>query len=411
MQLKFTSLAFACALCGFTVQLQAADVKIYGLIDYGMKYDQTNTTQYDYEAHLPEKEKENTYSLNSGLINGSRFGIKGSETIHENLKVYFTLENGFDADTGSLSTDDTLFSRQAIIGLDTQIGQFEFGRTGALVSGNSGGIFANRVSPFGITWQEAQSSQVLSGSVGARVDNGIRYESPAWAGLQFYAQYSNGISGDDAVPSQEKERYVALGSSYKKGPVYLVFVIDRKLNKEAGIDNNSFQGPDYTTFNLGGSYQLDTVKLFAGYQYGDGVPRVGKITSSLKGSQTETENVNIIGYKTHALVFGANIDVGAGTLKVATGYVHGDRDYRKLRKDKNSIQYTYDHSVTGYQFALGYLYPLSKRTDIYAGAAFVHGQEETDRINWGTKGDFLGYAREEKEKDMYSMMMGIRHTF
>lgn len=123
----------------------AADVTMYGLIDIGGKYDRSTGS-------------DATFEMNSGQIAGSRFGLRAKEVISSDLTVYINLENGFDADTGELADDEKLFNRNSVLGLQTKYGTFELGRTGALTAGVTGGIFAGKVSPFGITWQEAQSS-------------------------------------------------------------------------------------------------------------------------------------------------------------------------------------------------------------------------------------------------------------
>ncbi len=56
---------------------QAADVSVYGIIDQGVKYTR--------DGH------ENSFEMNSGQINGSRFGLRGKEEISSDLKVYFNL--------------------------------------------------------------------------------------------------------------------------------------------------------------------------------------------------------------------------------------------------------------------------------------------------------------------------------
>ena len=212
------SVIAAAAFLALSGTTQAADVEVYGLIDQGLK--------------VTRGGGENTFEMNPGQIAGSRVGLRIKEEISPDLKVYVNLENGFDADTGAMGDEDRLFNRNSVIGLQTKYGTFEAGRTGALVAGVTGGIFAGKVSPFGITWQEAQSSQILSGAVGTRLDNVIRYESPKLAGFNFYAEASNGIALDDSVSSSRKDRYAAVGATYKNGPLMVVAVVDRMFTKK-----------------------------------------------------------------------------------------------------------------------------------------------------------------------------------
>ena len=390
------SLLASAAMLAMTGASQAADVEVYGLIDQGLK--------------VTRDGGENTFEMNPGQIAGSRVGLRIKEDISPDLKVYVNLENGFDADTGAMGDEDRLFNRNSVIGLETKYGTFEAGRTGALVAGVTGGIFAGKVSPFGITWQEAQSSQILSGAVGTRLDNAIRYESPKLAGFNLYAEASNGIALDDSVSSSRKDRYAAVGATYTNGPLMVVAVVDRMFTKNASDDTKSFLGDDYSTFNLGGTYDFGPVKMFLGYQYGDGVTRVGKISSSVNGENTGVDREeNTTGYDTHAVVLGANIDLFGGTFKTAGGYVKGERDYDLYSgaavASKNS------DDVEGWQIGIGYLYPLSKRTDLYAGAAYVHQKDTTDTDNYNEAGTLTGTSSEGSNENIRSFIIGMRHKF
>ena len=265
------------------------------------------------------------------------------------------------------------------------------------------------VSPFGITWQEAQSTQVLSGAVGSRVDNSITYASPRMAGFQVHLQASNGIDLDDSVRSSYKDRYAAAGVTYRAGGLRFVAAVDRMFTKNAQAPGTAgYRGDDWMTYNIGGSYDFGMVRIHAGYQYGDGVTRVGKISSSVKGAWSATNEKNTTGFDTHGFVLGANIDVAGGELKVATGYVKGERDWKRFRDD-GSLSYTYDQEVEGYQFALGYLYPFSKRTDFYVAGAYVHGKDVTDSIKYLSTGNVA--AKDATKSHLKSFIAGIRHSF
>lgn len=390
------SLLASAAMLALVGTSQAADVEVYGLIDQGLK--------------VTRDGGENTFEMNPGQIAGSRVGLRIKEDISPDLKVYVNLENGFDADTGAMADEDRLFNRNSVIGLETKYGTIEAGRTGALVAGVTGGIFAGKVSPFGITWQEAQSSQILSGAVGTRLDNVIRYESPKLAGFNLYAEASNGIALDDSVSSSRKDRYAAVGATYKNGPLMVVAVVDRMFTKNAS-DTDAFLGDDYSTFNLGGTYDFGPVKMFLGYQYGDGVTRVGKISSSVKGAITgNNRDKNSTGYDTHAVVLGANIDLLGGTFKTAGGYVKGERDY-DLYSSGTTVGSRNSDDVEGWQIGIGYLYPLSKRTDLYAGAAYVHKKDTTDSDNFNTDGTFTGTTSKGSNENIRSFIIGMRHKF
>ena len=76
----------------------ASNVEVYGVLDYGLTWQQNDAVDGTSESSLK--------MLSSQYI-GSRVGIKGSEDLGNGLKVGFVLENGFDADTGSLGDHGT----------------------------------------------------------------------------------------------------------------------------------------------------------------------------------------------------------------------------------------------------------------------------------------------------------------
>jgi predicted porin len=66
--------------------------------------------------------------MDSGAYRGSRLGLRGEEDLGDGMAILFDLENGFSSTDGTLAVDDTLFNRQAWIGLATPWGTWRFGR-------------------------------------------------------------------------------------------------------------------------------------------------------------------------------------------------------------------------------------------------------------------------------------------
>ena len=73
----------------------AADVTLYGVVDYSLKYSRVDTDKTGEDA-------TNKFEMASGAQSGSRFGLKGTEDLGNGLKVGFVLENGFGADDGTM---------------------------------------------------------------------------------------------------------------------------------------------------------------------------------------------------------------------------------------------------------------------------------------------------------------------
>ncbi|RKF36119.1 hypothetical protein BCY88_36595 [Paraburkholderia fungorum] len=84
-----------------------SSVTMYGLIEEGINF--TNNGG-DGPA----------YKIQSGDVVGSRWGIKGNESLGGGVSAVFRLESGFNASNGALARDGRIFGRQAYIGLSSQ---------------------------------------------------------------------------------------------------------------------------------------------------------------------------------------------------------------------------------------------------------------------------------------------------
>lgn len=390
MQKKPLILAALAALAAFGAQ--AADVKVYGIVDTGIHWTNSNS-----EKH--------TTVMDSGITRGSRFGFIGSEELGNGWKAIFNLENGFTVDDGALdNTKNRFFNRNAYLGVDGPYGELRFGRIGALGSGVNGSIFLNSFTVFGNLWKECQALQVINHQV-QRIDNAIRYESPDLAGLKLYAEYSNGVDGDDAVASSKKDRFAAVGATYRSGPLRLVFVADNYLYAHSE-KNPHFDRDDSQTYNFGARLKVSSdAELFFAYQYGHDVEKVGNQMTRKTNTDTETSKYNNHGFKSHAVVIGSEIDMFGGTLMLQTGYAKGknDRSRSRWRTNHTFRDYeSYRDEADVWQVAAGYSYPLSKRTYLYAAASFIDRTYKVD----GEK----EYASNRSDR-VRAGMLGISHSF
>ena len=365
--------------------VQAADVDVYGIVDVGMHY-------------TDSKYGDSSTTMDSGISKGSRIGLRGSENLGNGYAVVFNLETGFTLDDGAFdNTKNRLFNRNAYLGMESPYGEVRFGRQGALGSGVNGSIFLNSYTVFGNLYKEAQALQVINHQV-MRADNMIRYESPDFAGLKLYGEYSNGVDGDDAVPSSKRDRFGAVGMTYRTGPLRLVFVADNYFYK----DDAYYKRDDSQTYNFGIRYDLiDDVTLYGAYQYGANVEKVGNQMKRYTHKDTAKTRYGNEGFDSHAVVLGTKIDAFGGKVKVQTGYATGDNDYFKTAV--NSGKRTNGRiEADVWQFAVGYDYPLSKRTYLYAAASYVDRTYKDNGVE--VKGD--------KETDtVKSAMVGICHSF
>jgi len=93
-----------------------SSVTLYGLIDAGLTYTNNQNGSHNFK-------------MTSGAVNGSRWGLRGSEDLGGGLKAIFTLENGFSIANGTLGQQGREFGRQAFVGLSSnQFGTVTLGR-------------------------------------------------------------------------------------------------------------------------------------------------------------------------------------------------------------------------------------------------------------------------------------------
>lgn len=105
------NIRFACATAGVLAATAAhaqSSVTLYGLIDAGIMYT-NNVASGNSHGGLVQ--------ATTGAVNGSRFGVRGTEDLGGGLKALFVLENGFNAENGKLGQDGRLFGRFAYVGL------------------------------------------------------------------------------------------------------------------------------------------------------------------------------------------------------------------------------------------------------------------------------------------------------
>ena len=123
------TLAALAVLGAFAGSAVAADVTLYGLVDYGFNYQHVDADKDGVDA-------QDSFRMMSSQNSGSRFGLKGTEDLGNGLKVGFVLENGFNADDGALANGGRLFGRESQVYLQGAFGTLSFGRVGQLVSAN-----------------------------------------------------------------------------------------------------------------------------------------------------------------------------------------------------------------------------------------------------------------------------------
>ena len=309
--------------------------------------------------------------MNSGNSASSRFGLKGSEEISEGLTVGFQLENGLYADSGKLKggEDDRLFDRESRLYVKTNYGEIAMGRMGNLNSGNGTYGIMGAGSAFGTAWGNALGGhEVTFGFGGSRYDNTVTYKSPEFGGVTVYAQYVMGNDGDENTT--RVDRYAALGATFDYGAFHGVLVVDQMNEKHlAGTEDPD----DAFTVTGGVTYDFGVVKTGLTAQYFKDVNSITSQGLNYAGSVFDDGKVGGE-WKGYGVALSASAPVFGGTLAGIVGYLDAENDADVVNQAGLVGAKASDKDFTRFNVAATYMYPLSKRTSVYAGAGYMQDE-------------------------------------
>ena len=358
MKKQMIAMAVAGAFAGSAF---AANVDMYGVVDTGLVYTQTEVGG----VLSSETADSHKFSMDTGVNAGTRFGLRGTEDLGDGYSVSFQLENGFDSDTGALGQDGQLFGREARLSMNTPYGTVSFGRMGALTSG------AGTYDVFQATGDALDGGNANYIGTGywfsrGRYDNMITLVTPEANGFTGYAQYSFQTKGTENANERANTRYAALGLTYKAGALEAVVVADTVLRTSTEEKTYS----DAQAYSFGVNYDFGVTKAFFGAQYGNHENIEFKFNTATTGT-AKTYNNYFKGYNLH---IGAATPLPCGTLTVSAYY--GDYEAEN------------DNTVTAKKYGFGAMheYAISKRTTFYTGAGFSQAELEQADIAARVKG-------------------------
>jgi predicted porin len=304
--------------CLVTARPAAAEppaVTIYGKMDVGYAHVQGSN------GAVPSPTP--TDLVESGQLSGSRLGFKATdELVPGQLNALFLVEAGVSLDTGT-STGAQLFGRQAYAGLDGPWGKVTAGRH------QSPGYYLQAdVDPFEI------------GTVGnienllkrqSRVDNSVQYVTPALAGLEATALWSQSRAGSETPGNRGDTPGFSGGLRYRLGPVLAAVAYYQDRNRTTHLTTR--------IGNAGATWDLGVVKLHAA----GGFYRLSDDTA-----------------KQSSVMAGVTVPVPVVGGSVRASYSH-------LWEDAAP-------GAGASKYAVGYVYPVAKRTDAYLALAHIQNE-------------------------------------
>jgi predicted porin len=384
----------AATLAAFATAAHAqSSVTLYGLIDAGVSYVNNAKSAGGHDSLV---------KYDDGVAQGSRFGLRGTEDLGNGLKAIFTLENGFNSGTGAAGQGNTLFGRQAFVGLSKDgAGSLTFGRQYSFSTDYLGGNYSTGGNT--VAGNYAFHINDIDQLTSSRINNSVKFSSANFAGLTFGALYgfSNQAGGFAGTPASTvgttttagSSRAYSFGLNYANGPFAVgAAYTDISYPAQAvpafstAIANVSFpasgaaQIRDLRTFGVGGRYAIGAATLWALY--------TNTRLEELTGAAT-TFSAYEAGAK---YAFTPAFTAGAGYT-----YMHLSNAFRG---HWNQVDLSAD-------------YALSKRTDVYAlgiyqiasgrnGTADLQAQIGSSTSYFGTSGT---------ADNQLAFRVGIRHKF
>lgn len=402
------TLAAVAVLGAFAGSALAADVQLYGIVDTGVGYSHVDVDGLGEDA--------DSFEMKSGQASGSRWGLKGTEDLGNGLTVGFILEDGFSSDTGADSAP--MFNRESSLFLQGGFGKFAMGRIGSINNGQSSWAKVGMLSAFGTSDWGGNSAQLGSiFSLAGQWDNMIAYETPDFAGFKVFAQY--GMGSNDNENESSSDRYYAIGATYNNGPFAAYLAVDSINYQTAKFGANTYPASkngdnidDSLTVTLGGSYDFEVVKVYLGAQYFDEVKlsSLGGVTNKVWGADKIPTGVDNKTYDTtygaamkmkgYAISLSADAPLAGGKAMFGVGYI--DAEAADSMSDLAEGTGYEDADLKRYVVSVGYDYPFSKRTDVYAVASYM--QDQVDYVNGAQKSA-------EWEPSAYGIYVGLRHRF
>lgn len=336
-------------------------VQLYGLIDLGV-------------THFTGGTGGNITKLSSGVQSGSRIGLKGTEDLGGGLKAFFQVETGFCANgasgSGASGADQyctgsgQFMGRTSEVGLTGDFGTFVMGRIYSLTFDDQAAI-----DPFGYGLTGSISNIGTLGAP-ARVNQALAYVSPNFSGFHFAGAYifSNPNSAATTVQKKTTGAY-NLEAGYTNGPV--------------NVSVTYLNAYDAVGATATGNSALKHTEVIGSYNFG-----VAKLDGMYAQAKSDTSSLNEKAY-----MLGVDVPVGPGDILAS---------YTKLKDDSTA------GNAGAKQYAIGYTYSLSKRTNLYTSYAHISNDTGASyAVGDSTDAGFAPVAGGSSS----GFAVGLRHQF
>ena len=354
-------------LLGMTgVAAAQTNVTIYGIIDAGFVGERGGVTSNN--------------KITSGAASASRLGFKGSEDLGGGTSAIFTLESGVKVDTGELDATNTLFNRQAFVGLKTVNGTVTLGRQYTPYHN----ALTQVGDPFGTGYAGGSKNLFPDSGTNVRTSNTVLYTSPVIAGFTADVAYAFG----EQAGNNDAGRQFGGSIGYANGPLNVRVAYNNKNTDTIAAGTVAAPVPAVSR-SIGhntlvvANYDFGLLRAYASASFdkGDGSAPLGN-SANPYGSRVAP----VASLEGNEFLIGLSAPVLSGTVLASVQH----------KNDKGNL----NQDATGWGVA--YLYPLSKRTNVYGAYGSIN--------NKNGAGYTVANNTEAGTGDK-AFNLGVRHSF
>ncbi|KQZ32400.1 porin [Duganella sp. Root1480D1] len=346
--------ALALTACS-SAALAQSNVAFYGVMDLGILQDRGGVAG-------------TSTRVTSGMATQSRWGFKGSEDLGGGMSAFFVIEGGIHGDVGNSTQNNTLFGRTSIVGLrSARLGSVSIGLQDTPLFTTLNTV----VDPLrnGI----ARSNNLMP-STGFRASNSVLFRTADVNGFSADFMVAAGEVAGDSSASR------SLGGSvgYAKGPLNIRLAYHNRNNDTATLKNTN----SGRNFLLGANYDFEVAKLWFGLGVDKGLNSAPYNSAGAPfGGIAPTPSTD-----SRDLLLGVSVPFGPHTVVASV-----------IRKDDRGVL-----NQDAQQYALAYMYALSKRTDVYTSYARIRNHNGAGYTEGNSEEPGLGDRQ---------LTVGLRHRF
>ncbi len=344
MNKKLVALALSAVAAG-VASAQTANVTLYGIVDTYLASERI--------GGVGAVAAKSTTMVTGGGLSGSRWGLRGSESLGGGMNAIFTLENGFASDSGALGQGGLLFGRRAFVGLNGGFGTVTIGRDYSpnfFVACNSDDTFGGCLTGFSAV---ANMGGFYANTL--RQNNQVKYSTPNMGGVTGTISWAMG----EVAGTSSGSRTLGGNVEYKNGPLYI------------GVGFSDLKNPAATASQK---------QFIFGATYNFGVAYAGV---------TYMENKSETGVKTKPIIGSVTVPIGAARIGL------------QLAQSKM------DGGAKATSVGLLGEYDLSKRSELYA----IYAQCKNKGLACSADGNVANSTATINTQSASVFGLGIKHKF